>query len=427
MRAESGHDREVGPSGGRSVLYIDMAYTLEIVRQKGHGNFFETRHSAGFFDRVWGVHPLADRAGSKAGKIETLEFSPRQTIVEGVSRSRNWPRFLAPLDFLMSQLSLLRYLLSIIRRNHVDLIVANDPFYGGLLAAILARLSGRPLALGIYANYDFAYQTFGALAFPRLFRWFWLQNIVARFVLRRADLVIGGTRNYLDWAMRYGARPDAGAVIPIARNIEQCHLADPARRGDSGEALRALGLPEGGRYMILVSRLIAVKFVEDGVRAMIEAARLDERAVGIVAGDGPMRAELEKIVADAGLKDRIRFIGHVPQEMLSRILPRCVAVSPLTGMALVEAGLGGAPAIAYDADWQAEFVEDGVNGLVVRLGDVAGMAEATARLLGDDELRIRMSKAMREKAVRAADRSAIAETEQEVFSRVLEKHGSRTR
>ena len=80
----------------RKLLYIDMAYTMEIVRRKGHDQFFEMRHSGGYFRDVWGVHPLADAAGKQSREIEEIRFTDRQTIVEGVAQSLPLPRFLLP-------------------------------------------------------------------------------------------------------------------------------------------------------------------------------------------------------------------------------------------------------------------------------------------------------------------------------------------
>lgn len=414
---DSVHPEEPGGAGYR-VLYVDMAYTHEIVERKGHQNFFETRHSGGFFERVWGVHPIADVAGSRSRQITTIPFSSHQTIIEGVSRTRNWPAFLAPLDFLLSQATLVRMLLRTIRKERIDLIVATDPFYSGLFGAILKFFSRRKLIVGVYADYDFAHRTFGFIAMPRLFPWYWMQNLVAGLVMRSADLAVGGTHKYLQWAKAHGARD--GAVIPIARNIEPCHLASPTLRGDPRPELAELGIPVRDQYLIMVSRLIPVKFAEDGVRAMIRVAQADPEAVAIVAGDGPLRPQLEALTAEHKVSEQIRFVGHVPQERLSAILPRCVTVSPMTGMALVEAGLAGSPAVAYDADWQSEFVIDRVNGFLVPLGDWQTLADRALTLLHDRALREGFSAAMREHAERASDREAIAEKEREIFLTVLD-------
>ena len=403
----------------RSVLYVDTAYTLAIVQMKGHQSFFETRHSDGFFEKVWGVHPISDVSGSGSRAIKTFRFSPDQTIIEGVSKSHDWPKLFAPLDFLLSQAKLLRQLLRLIRAEQIDLIVATDSYFCGLFSVALKWFSDRPLVIGIYSNSDDVYQRFGVLAAPKLLPSYRLQKFVARFVLSRADLVVGGTRYYLNWAMANGVSPSRGAVIPIARNIEPCHLLTPTERGAAEPLLAMLGIPTEGRHMIMVSRLIPEKFAEDGVKAMIEAARIDLKAIGIVAGDGPMQPQLEALVAEAGLSQRLRFVGHITQEELSRIIPHCVTISPLTGMALVECGLGGSPAVAYEADWHAEFVEDGVNGFIVPLHDWKAMGRRVAELLLNDALRERMSRAMRALALARADRKAIARNEAEIFGRLL--------
>jgi glycosyltransferase involved in cell wall biosynthesis len=169
----------------------------------------------------------------------------------------------------------------------------------------------------------------------------------------------------------------------------------------------------------MISRLIEVKFAEDGIRAMIIAARHDPGTVGIVAGDGPLRGPMEALVDAQGLSDRIIFIGNVDQETLSLVIPLAVAISPLTGMALVEVGLGGSPAVAYDADWQSEFIEDGVNGYLVPTGDYELLGSRAASLLADAALKSRMSRAMRERALSLADRGKAAVIEKGVFEQLL--------
>jgi glycosyltransferase involved in cell wall biosynthesis len=172
--------------------------------------------------------------------------------------------------------------------------------------------------------------------------------------------------------------------------------------------------------MIMASRLIPLKFADDGVKAMIEAARIDSRASGIVAGSGPLRPELEAMVAEAGMTSRIRFAGHLSQQQLSVLLPHCVTLSPLTGMALVESGLGGSPVVAYDVDWQPEFVEDGVNGFIVPTRDWREMGRKAAQLVGNEELRKQMGEAMRASAISRADRAVIAAQESAIFATLLD-------
>ncbi|GAE70509.1 dolichol-phosphate mannosyltransferase [Cutibacterium acnes JCM 18909] len=69
------------------------------------------------------------------------------------------------------------------------------------------------------------------------------------------------------------------------------------------------------------------------------------------------------------------------------------------GVAIIEAGACGLPAVVSDADGPAEVVEDGVTGLIVPRGDVIASATALMQLVDDVELRRRMGRAGRDHVV----------------------------
>jgi glycosyltransferase involved in cell wall biosynthesis len=132
-----------------------------------------------------------------------------------------------------------------------------------------------------------------------------------------------------------------------------------------------------------------------------------------------MQEELEALIASLGMEGKIRLLGFVDQQDLSHIIPRSITLSPLTGMALIECGLGASPIVAYDRDWQGDFVCDGERGFVVPFGDIDGMAERTLRLLEDPVLAARFGQAIRAHARELADRERIREGEWEAFDRLL--------
>lgn len=406
----------------RKLLYIDMAYTMEIVRQKGHQQFFEMRHSGGYFDHVWGVHPLADAAGKDTREIEEITFTDRQTVVEGVAESLPLPRFLLPLNFVFSQWKLVRHLKRLIEKNDIDLIFATDAYYSGLLGLLLKRLTGRPSIVAVFANQDDLYAATGALAMPRLLPSRFLEQKVARLVLTRADLVIAGNRNNMGFAVANGAQGET-AVIPVAKNIEVAHLVPPAERAAPHQLLRKLGVAPNSPKMLFVGRLLALKHPDEAVRAMARVIAVRSDAVGLIAGSGPIQAELEALASSLGVADRIHFLGHVDQQTLSSLIPHCITLSPLTGMALIECGLGGSPMVAFDRDWQAEFVDDGVNGFVVPFLDHDAMAQRVLEIIADPALRVRLSGAARERALEFADKERIYAREHEVYERLLARFG----
>jgi glycosyltransferase involved in cell wall biosynthesis len=404
----------------RSILYIAAEYRAAEIREKKHEHNFEARHASGYFERVWSVHPAADLVGAEKRRIHFIRFTPRHLVVEGVTELYRLPRFLLPLNVLLSEIALLNLLRRLVRKRDVSVIAATDPFLSGMLAWALSRLTGKPLVIRIGGNYEELYRETGALAMPRLIPTYGLQQLVCRFVLSRADLVAGNNRNNLGWALANGARKHT-AIIPVSGNIQRLHLRSPEERSLGEQVFAKHGVPFGRPALIYVGRLLTLKQPDEALRAMAIVLEQMPDVIGIVAGAGPMRNELEQLATSLGVRERIHFLGQTTQEDLSEIIPHCVTVSPLTGLSLIECGLGGSPPVGYDRDWQAEFIEDGVNGYLVPDHDFHAMADRVLQILRDPELRREFSRAIRDRALRQMNADEIRRLEKEAFDKLLAK------
>ena len=115
-------------------------------------------------------------------------------------------------------------------------------------------------------------------------------------------------------------------------------------------------------------------------------------------GGGPLLADLMERAKRSGLGDRVTFRGALPQaEVLAAyraadlfVLPcRIAADGDRDGLpnALVEAQSQGLACIASNIAGVPELIEDGHNGLLVAPNDVAGLADAMARLIADPPTR----------------------------------------
>jgi glycosyltransferase involved in cell wall biosynthesis len=108
----------------------------------------------------------------------------------------------------------------------------------------------------------------------------------------------------------------------------------------------------------------------------------------VVAGDGTQRANVERVAAQAGVADRIEFLGSVDDERVLALYRDALAVlyPPYDedfGYVTLEAFLSRKPVVtATDSGGPNEFVADGVNGLV-RPPDPAAFADAINALAGD--------------------------------------------
>jgi phosphatidyl-myo-inositol dimannoside synthase len=184
------------------------------------------------------------------------------------------------------------------------------------------------------------------------------------------------------------------------------HLGtDPVRfrPGLDARALRErLELPDaGGRWLVTVARLERHKGIDTVIEALpaILASAPDVRYA--VAGAGPDRERLDKLVHRLGLADRVRLVGNIGDQDLpafynlgsmyvgaSRRADR-LGVEGF-GISLVEASSSGLPVVAGNSGGIPDAVRDGETGFLVPPEEPAAFADAICRLLADPSAAQRM-------------------------------------
>jgi glycosyltransferase involved in cell wall biosynthesis len=153
------------------------------------------------------------------------------------------------------------------------------------------------------------------------------------------------------------------------------------------EARRRLGIPDDRHVIVAVGRFVAQKNYPLLVR-IIE--RLEDVLL-VIAGDGPLRAEIEKDIVLRGLDRRILRLGNV----IRPEIPHLVAAGDLfvqtstyegNSNSILEALRSRAVVVAHDIPEQREVLTapDGrVAGALVPLNDVNAWVETIRRLLAD--------------------------------------------
>jgi GalNAc-alpha-(1->4)-GalNAc-alpha-(1->3)-diNAcBac-PP-undecaprenol alpha-1,4-N-acetyl-D-galactosaminyltransferase len=125
-------------------------------------------------------------------------------------------------------------------------------------------------------------------------------------------------------------------------------------------------------------------------------------------GEGPERPRLEAQIRAAGLEERVRLCGWIPDP--ASVLRTCdafVLSSRFEGFpnALLEAMALGLPAISVDCpSGPADIIRHEVDGLLVPFGNVPALAAAIRRLLSDGRLRGQLGA----EAVRVVERFSTA-------------------
>lgn len=423
------HDGLSSRVSGRSLLYVDMAYSLDELTQRKHLQFFEARHSGKYFNKVVGLHPLANRVTKLAMPYMRRPFSARQDVIEASASALNLPRILAPLNFLISQWRLFKRIKHVVINERLEFVAATDPIYSGLFASWIARATGRPLIIHLVAHYENLYRSTGSVGMPKLFPFYWLEKQIIRHVFGQADLVAAGSVKLGEYAERMGARTERIKHFRVTKNIGPQHHSPPNQRPSPDSFLADLGLPNASRLLLTIARFHPVKLVDHAIRAMGIIVLAHPKSVLLLAGDGPERVRLENLVEQLGLNNNVRFLGLIDQNVLAKLIPHTVALAPLTGMALYETSLGGAPAVAYDIDAQiSELVEDGVTGYLIPFADVDGLAAGIIRILDRPQDAAKMGRAIRKRALEIANPEANEAIEHEAFDAIIAdrtvSHGS---
>ncbi|MDX1630540.1 MAG: glycosyltransferase family 4 protein [Thermoanaerobaculia bacterium] len=194
---------------------------------------------------------------------------------------------------------------------------------------------------------------------------------------------------------------DSGKTEVIHNGVPVERFSGLRGTGVRGRVRRELGIPEGRLLLLTVTVLREGKGMEDLLAAVERQGSSGTQGLLAVAGEGPLREDLEKTIRSRGLEDRVRLLGFrrdVPDLLAAAdlfVLPSRWDAFPT---AILEAMAAGLPVVATRAGGIPEIVEDGRTGLLVSPGDPDQLAEALARLSECPELARRLGEAGRERA-----------------------------
>jgi sugar transferase (PEP-CTERM/EpsH1 system associated) len=149
-------------------------------------------------------------------------------------------------------------------------------------------------------------------------------------------------------------------------------------------ARSTFGLPADIDLVIgAVGRLVDVKNHAGLVDAVVELRARGRRVAVVIAGDGPLRPQLEAQIAQHGLEDHVRLLGHrADVEAVLGGLDVFVQSSSSEGMSntILEAMAAGLPVVATHVGGADEMVVDGETGVLVPARDAVALANALDRL-----------------------------------------------
>ena len=140
-------------------------------------------------------------------------------------------------------------------------------------------------------------------------------------------------------------------------------------------------------------RLEAGLDVATFVRAVPHVLNKTGNAQFVIAGDGHLRGNLQKLAANLGVASQICFLGGIEHEQMPKLLGGAdvfVSTSPLDGnnVSLNEAMACGAFPIVTDIAANRAFVRHGENGLAFSCGDEEELAKCIVQAVERPEWRL---------------------------------------
>ena len=213
---------------------------------------------------------------------------------------------------------------------------------------------------------------------------------LARFCLRRADLVTADSKDLLLAAQRYGAAPARCALVQWgvdARVFRPAPASQVDRAAYQISGSPVIFSPRACKPLYNLDQIVAAF---PAVRARYPQAQLILRAF---EPDPAYRAALEVQVERLGLADAMRWIGQIePWEKIAALfqlsdLAVSVPSSDGTPGSVLEAMACGVPVIASDLPSLREWITPGENGLLFDSNDPRSIAESVIAALENKNLR----------------------------------------
>ncbi len=313
-------------------------------------------------------------------------------------------RRLSPLTNLRGMIQLHRYL----KHNRFD-VVCTACSIAGCIGRLAAWARGVPHR--VFAIHLFASQRDQAAVVRSAYRWLerGLDRVTTRYIaVSEAMKQFGAAHRIFD--------PDKVEVIYNGIDIPEPVTEDP-------RAIReAFGLQPDAPVIGTLARFEPQK----GVAYLLRAAAIAREQVPdlqvLIAGDGPLKNELENLAQELGVRDRVRFVGW--RDDIYRVLAAmdvfCLpSLWESFGLVLTEAMAMERPIVATDIDGVREVVVNDQTGVLVPPRDPQRFAQAAVSLLQDRAQAQRMGSAGRRRVVEHFSSARMVEQYEAFFRRLV--------
>ena len=234
--------------------------------------------------------------------------------------------------------------------------------------------------------------------------------------LKRADCIIVATRGHIDGSRYLSPFRHKCVIIPFGIDMNNI-------LGKVGSNTNSIAAHNRPKRILFIGRLVYYK----GVDVLLNAFSMVRGAQLFIAGDGPLRSQLEEQAKDLGIAGNVVFLGRVDDERLKELLYDCdmfvlpsVANSEAFGIVQIEAMACSKPVINTSLSTGVPYVSlHEQAGLTVPPGDARALGEAIQRLIDNDDERIQMGAKARKRVEECFTLKSMIESVYGLYQKIL--------
>jgi len=315
----------------------------------------------------------------------------------GERRTSNWPVIRDRLE-------------DAVHRTKADIIHAHFGPQGVLIAPV-AEATNTPLVITFYGN-----DVSGLARKP-----FWKKRYPDTF--RSADLLIGISNHICSRLWSLGASRSKVRCWHLGVDVSRFEYRQADESFD-GKTVRCVHV---GRLVEKKAPIHLVESLKHALEKLDESFDLRLK----IAGDGPLREDLERSVQRLGIEDRVSVLGAIPHSHVSELLKEanlytqhCKTATDGDqeglGVSFIEASATGLPIVATRHNGLPDVILDGETGILVEEGDSEAMGDAIASLAERPREWVKMGEAGRQHIENTFDLQKQATTMKHWFSELQE-------
>ncbi len=266
-----------------------------------------------------------------------------------------------------SFLGSVRAFVRLLRERKPDLLLTYN--WGSIEACMAARV----LAFRNHVHHE---EGFGREEQQRRLR---RRNWIRRVALERAHAVLVVSTGLLSIARREWRVPTSQLVY-LPNGVDLARFSPAAR-----DAARATDAP------CVVGAVGGLRAEKDHATLLRAFAQMREPARLELTGDGPERANLERLAVALGIEDRVQFLGNASDTAPCYRRMDVFALSSRTEqmpISLLEAMASGLPVASTDVGDVRSMLPEASRGALASAGDVPGLARALDALCADPRRRV---------------------------------------